>query len=57
MQLRPFSKGLQPELEEIAVVGDDAVAEAARRLTAAVSSGAGGGHRVQATDLIGFGRS
>jgi HicB family len=41
MQLRPFIDGLQSDLEEIAAVGDDAVADAARRLTAAVGASAG----------------
>jgi hypothetical protein len=41
MQLRPFVEGLQSDLEEIAAVGDDAVGEAARRLTAAVGASAG----------------
>jgi hypothetical protein len=41
MELRPFVQGLQADLEEIAAVGDDAVAEAARRLTAAVGASAG----------------
>ena len=41
MQLRPFIAGLQADLEGIAAVGDDAVAEAARRLTAAVGASAG----------------
>ncbi|MDQ2984105.1 MAG: type II toxin-antitoxin system HicB family antitoxin [Actinomycetota bacterium] len=41
MQLRPFVEGLQADLEEIAAVGDDSVAEAARRLTAAVGASAG----------------
>src|SRR5436190_18171400 len=41
MQLRPFIEGLQADLEEIAAVGDDAVGEAARRLTAAVGASAG----------------
>ena len=41
MQLRPFIEGLQSDLEEIAAVGDDAVGEAARRLTAAVGASAG----------------
>jgi hypothetical protein len=41
MQLRPFVEGLQADLEEIAAVGDDAVGEAARRLTAAVGASAG----------------
>jgi HicB family len=41
LQLRPFINGLQADLEGIAAVGDDAVAEAARRLTAAVGASAG----------------
>lgn len=41
MQLRPFIEGLQSDLEEIAAVGDDAVGEAARRLTAAAGASAG----------------
>ena len=41
MELRPFVEGLQADLEGIAAVGDDAVAEAARRLTAAVGASAG----------------
>src|SRR5262249_62271333 len=41
MELRPFVEGLQAALEGIAAVGDDAVAEAARRLTAAVGASAG----------------
>jgi hypothetical protein len=41
MQLRPFIEGLQSDLDEIAAVGDDSVAEAARRLTAAVGASAG----------------
>ena len=41
MQLRPFIEGLQADLAEIAAVGDDEVAEAARRLTAAVGASAG----------------
>lgn len=41
MQLRPFIEQLQADLEEIAAVGDDNVAEAARRLTAAVGASAG----------------
>jgi HicB family len=41
MQLRPFIEGLQSDLEEIAAVGDDAVGEAARRLTSAVGASAG----------------
>jgi hypothetical protein len=41
MELRPFVEGLQADLERIAAVGDDAVAEAARRLTAAVGASAG----------------
>ena len=41
MQLRPFIEGLQADLEQIAGSGDDAVADAARRLTAAVGASAG----------------
>ena len=41
MQLRPFIEGLQSDLQEIAAVGDDAVGEAARRLTTAVGASAG----------------
>lgn len=41
MELRPFVEGLQADLEGIAAVGDDAVAEAARRLTSAVGASAG----------------
>src|SRR5947208_16510810 len=41
MELRPFIAGLQTDLEGIAAVGDDAVAEAARRLTSAVGASAG----------------
>src|SRR5881392_298952 len=41
MQLRPFIEGLQADLEEIAAVGDDTVADAARRLTSAVGASAG----------------
>jgi hypothetical protein len=41
VQLRPFIEGLQADLAEIAAVGDDEVAEAARRLTAAVGASAG----------------
>jgi predicted HicB family RNase H-like nuclease len=41
MELRPFIEGLQTDLDGIAAVGDDAVAEAARRLTAAVGASAG----------------
>jgi hypothetical protein len=41
VQLRPFIEGLQSDLEEIAAVGDDAVGEAARRLTAAAGASAG----------------
>ena len=36
MELRPFVEGLQADLEGIAAVGDDAIAEAAKRLTSAV---------------------
>lgn len=41
MQLRPFIDGLQADLEGIAAVGDDAVADAARRLSAAIGASAG----------------
>jgi predicted HicB family RNase H-like nuclease len=41
VELRPFVEGLQADLEEIAAVGDDSVADAARRLTAAVGASAG----------------
>ena len=41
MELRLFVEGLQADLERIAAVGDDAVADAARRLTAAVGASAG----------------
>jgi hypothetical protein len=41
MQLRPFIEGLQADLAEIASVGDDDVAEAARRLAAAIGASAG----------------
>ncbi len=41
MELRPFIEGLQADLEGIAAVGDDAVAEAARRLISAVGASAG----------------
>jgi hypothetical protein len=41
MELRPLVEGLQADLESIASVGDDAVAEAARRLTSAVGASAG----------------
>jgi hypothetical protein len=41
VELRPFVEGLQVDLEGIAAVGDDAVAEAARRLTSAVGASAG----------------
>ena len=41
MELRPFVEGLQADLEGIAAVGDDSVAEAARRLTTAVGASAG----------------
>jgi hypothetical protein len=41
MELRSFVQGLQSDLEGIAAVGDDAVGEAARRLTAAVGASAG----------------
>ena len=41
MELRPFVEGLQADLEGIAAVGDDAVAEAAKRLTSAVGASAG----------------
>jgi hypothetical protein len=41
VQLRPFIEGLQADLAEIAAVGDDDVAEAARRLAAAIGASAG----------------
>jgi HicB family len=41
MRLRSFIDGLQADLEQIAGAGDDAVGEAARRLTAAVGASAG----------------
>src|SRR2546423_9990130 len=41
MKLRPSMEGPQADLEEIAAVGDDAVGEAARRLTAAAGASAG----------------
>jgi hypothetical protein len=41
MELRSFVQGLQSDLEGIAAVGDDAVGEAARRLTTAVGASAG----------------
>jgi HicB family len=41
VELRPFVEGLQADLEGIAAVGDDAVAEAAKRLTSAVGASAG----------------
>jgi len=41
VELRPFVEGLQADLEGIAAVGDDDVAEAARRLSAAVRASAG----------------
>jgi hypothetical protein len=41
MQLRPYVEGLQADLEAIAALGGDEVAEAARRLTAAVGASAG----------------
>jgi hypothetical protein len=41
MELRSFVQGLQSDLEGIAAVGDDAVGEAAGRLTAAVGASAG----------------
>jgi HicB family len=41
MELRRFVESLQADLEQIAAVGDDSVAEAARRLTAAVGASAG----------------
>ena len=41
MQLQPFIEGLQADLEEIAALGDEEVAEAARRLTAALGRSAG----------------
>jgi hypothetical protein len=41
MQLRPFIEGLQADLADIAAVGDDDVAEAARRLSGAIGASAG----------------
>jgi hypothetical protein len=41
VELRPFVEGLQADLEGIAAVGDDDVAEAAKRLTSAVGASAG----------------
>ena len=41
MQLRGYVDRLQEDLEAIAGVGDDTVAEAARRLTAAIRASAG----------------
>jgi len=41
VELRPFIEGLQADLEGLAAVGDDAVAEAARRLTSALGASAG----------------
>ncbi len=41
MELQGFVQGLQADLEQIAAVGDDAVSEAARRLSAAVGASAG----------------
>ena len=41
MQLQTFVEGLQSDLEEIAALGDEDVAEAARRLTAAVGKSVG----------------
>ena len=41
MELRQFVEGLQADLVGIAAVGDDDVAEAARRLSAAVRASAG----------------
>jgi hypothetical protein len=41
MQLQPFIEGLQADLEEIAALGDEEVADAARRLTAALGRSAG----------------
>jgi hypothetical protein len=41
VELRPFVEGLQADLEGIAAVGDDSVAEAARRLNNAVGASAG----------------
>jgi len=41
VELRQFVEGLQADLEGIAAVGDDDVAEAARRLSAAVRASAG----------------
>jgi HicB family len=41
MELQGFVQGLQADLEQIAAVGDDSVAEAARRLSSAVGASAG----------------
>jgi hypothetical protein len=41
MELQGFVQGLQADLEQIAAVGNDDVAEAARRLSAAVGASAG----------------
>ena len=41
MELQGFVQGLQSDLEQIAAVGDDAVSEAASRLSAAVGASAG----------------
>jgi HicB family len=41
MELQGFVRGLQSDLEQIAAVGDDSVAEAARRLSSAVGASAG----------------
>jgi len=41
MQLQPFIEGLQADLQEVAALGDDDVAEAARRLATAVTRSAG----------------
>jgi hypothetical protein len=41
MQLRGFVESLQADLDGIAGVGDDAVAEAARRLSTAIGASAG----------------
>jgi len=41
VELRPFIEGLQADLEGLAAVGDDAVAEAARRLISALGASAG----------------
>jgi hypothetical protein len=41
MELQPYVERLQSDLAEIAAVGDDAVAAAAERLTAAIRASAG----------------